>query len=564
VASHPLGRFPVLAELTIRNFAIIDELSVSFSPGLTVITGETGAGKSILVNAINLLLGSRGSADLIRGGSQEATVTALFLRGPEDEEFLVQRTLSVSGRNRVHVDGELTTVSALTDLCRGLVSVSGQHEHQLFLDPQVQLHILDRYGDLEGMRRTYGTTFARLRETGAALERLRRQLRERRERAELSRFQVDEIAGAKIAPDEELSLAAEREILRHAERLHQGTVSAYDLLYGESGAVVERLGQCEKILVDLGRLDQTLQSPMGMLEELRHRLEDVALSLRDYYQRMEADPTRLQWVEERLDVLQRLMRKYGGSTRTALAHEERLRQELGAVEDGEAEIAVRERELEDVRRQAVSEAKDLSSRRRETAGRLARAMEDRLAALDMPHPRFTISFDTEQQSTQGYAVQVGEQLLDESGMDRVTFLFSANPGEEPRPMAKIASGGELSRIVLALKELQARERAEETLIFDEVDAGIGGRTADMVGQRLKSLARRHQIICITHLPQIACYGEHHFAVRKGSRQGRTTTSLDGLFGEARLEEIARMLGGAKVSTKTRAHAREMLEQAHKG
>jgi DNA repair protein RecN (Recombination protein N) len=212
----------------------------------------------------------------------------------------------------------------------------------------------------------------------------------------------------------------------------------------------------------------------------------------------------------------------------------------------------------------VSEAKDLSSRRRETAGRLARAMEDRLAALDMPHPRFTISFDTEQQSTQGYAVQVGEQLLDESGMDRVTFLFSANPGEEPRPMAKIASGGELSRIVLALKELQARERAEETLIFDEVDAGIGGRTADMVGQRLKSLARRHQIICITHLPQIACYGEHHFAVRKGSRQGRTTTSLDGLFGEARLEEIARMLGGAKVSTKTRAHAREMLEQAHKG
>ena len=553
----------MLAELTIRNFAIIDELSISFSPGLTVITGETGAGKSILVNAINLLLGSRGSADLIRGGSQEATVTALFLRGKEDEEFLVQRILTVSGRNRVHVNGELTTVSTLTDLCRGLVSISGQHEHQLFLDPQAQLHILDRYGDLEEMRQTYGATFARLRETGAALERLRRQLRERRERAELSRFQVEEIVRAKIEPDEELGLAAEREILRHAERLHQGAVSAYDLLYGESGAVVERLGQCEKILADLGRLDQTLQSPMGTLEDLRHRLEDVALSLRDYYQRMEADPARLQWVEERLDLLGRLMRKYGGSTRAVLAQGERLRQELEAVEEGEAEIAARERELEDVRRQAVSEARDLSTSRCETAERLTRALEGRLAALDMPQSRFTVPFTTDQQGTQGYAVQVGEYLLDESGMDRVTFLFSANPGEEPRPMAKIASGGELSRIVLAIKELQARERAEETLIFDEVDAGIGGRTADMVGQRLKALARRHQVICITHLPQIACYGDHHFAVRKDTRQGRTTTSLDELSGEARLEEIARMLGGVMVSTKTRAHAREMLEQARK-
>ena len=554
----------MLAELTIRNFAIIEELSVSFGPGLTVVTGETGAGKSILVNAINLLLGSRGSADLIRVGSQEATVTALFLRGKEDEEFLVQRTLSVSGRNRVHVNGELTTVLALTDLCRGLVSISGQHEHQLFLDPQVQLHILDRYGDLEEMRQTYGAAFARLRETGAALERLRRQLRERRERAELSRFQVEDIARAKIEPDEELKLAAEREILRHAERLHQGAVSAYDLLYGESGAVVERLGQCEKILADLGRLDPSLQSPMSTLEDLRLRLEDVALALGEYYQRMEADPARLQWVEERLDLLHRLMRKYGGTTRAVLAEEEKLRRELEAVEDGEAAIAATERELEDLCRQAVSAARDLSTHRRETAERLARAMEDRLAALDMPYSRFTVPFDTEQQRTQGHAVQMGENLLDENGMDWVTLLFSANPGEEPRPMAKIASGGELSRIVLALKELQAKERAEETLIFDEVDAGIGGRTADMVGQRLKALARRHQVLCITHLPQIACYGEHHFAVRKATRHGRTTTTLEGLAGETRLEEIARMLGGVNVSTKTRAHAREMLEQARKG
>jgi len=489
-------------------------------------------------------------------------VTALFLRGEEDEEFLVQRTLSLSGRNRVHVNGELTTVAALTDLCRGLVSISGQHEHQLFLDPQVQLHILDRYGKLDEMRQTYGATFARLRETGAALERQRRQLRERQERAELYRFQVEEITRAQIEPEEELSLAHEREILRHAERLHQGAVNAYELLYGESGAVVERLGQCEKLLTDLGRLDRTLQTPVGALEEVRHRLEDVALGLRDYFQRMEADPTRLQWVEERLDLLHRLMRKYGGSTRAALAQAEQLRKELEAVEDGEAEIVTSERELEEIRGQAVSRAQGLSTRRREAADRLARAGEERLADLDMPRSRFIVRFEPEQ-SAQGDTVRVGEYLLDNNGMDRVTFLFSANPGEEARPLARVASGGELSRIVLALKELQAQERAEETIIFDEVDAGIGGRTADMVGRRLNVLARRHQVICITHLPQIACYGERHFVVRKDTRQGRTTASLEELSEEGRLEEIARMLGGVEVSAKTRAHAREMLEQAHR-
>jgi DNA repair protein RecN (Recombination protein N) len=235
---------------------------------------------------------------------------------------------------------------------------------------------------------------------------------------------------------------------------------------------------------------------------------------------------------------------------------------LAAVEDGEAEMAAREGELERMRQQARREAEALSFRRRQTAERLGHAVEDRLRALDMPHSRFTVRFETEQGS-QGDGIRVGDCLLDMNGMDRITFLFSANPGEEPRPMAKIASGGELSRIVLALKELQAGEMAEETLIFDEVDAGIGGRTADMVGQRLKALAGRHQVICITHLPQIACYGERHFAVRKGIRQARTTTSLEELSGEKRLEEIARMLGGQKISVRTRAHAREMLEQAQK-
>jgi DNA repair protein RecN (Recombination protein N) len=552
----------VLAELSIRNFAIIDELSVSLEPGLTVITGETGAGKSILVNAMNLLLGSRGSADLIRSGSQEATVAALFLRGAPGEELLVQRTLAASGRSRVQVNGEIGTVAALSGLCRGLVSISGQQEHQLFLEPDVQLQILDRYGDLEEMREAYGAVFARMREEAAGLERLRRQLRERQEREELNRFQADEIAKAKIQPDEEIGLASEREILRHAERLQQGAAGAYEILYGEAGAVLDRLGECGKLLADLGRLDPTLQAPAGALDQIRHQVEDVALNLRDYCQRIEADPTRLQWVEERLDLLHRLMRKYGGTSRGVLAQAETLRRELAAVEEGEAEIGAREGELERIRQQARSEAEALSSRRGQTAERLAQAVEDRLRALDMPHSRFSVRFEAEQDPQSG-GMRVGDRLLDMNGMDRITFLFSANLGEEPRPMAKIASGGELSRIVLALKELQARERAEETLIFDEVDAGIGGRTADMVGQRLKALARRHQVICITHLPQIACYGERHFAVRKGMHQGRTSTSLEELSGEMRLEEIARMLGGQKISTRTRAHAREMLEQAQK-
>jgi DNA repair protein RecN (Recombination protein N) len=551
----------LLAELHVRSFAIIDELTVSLGPGLTVLTGETGAGKSILVNAINLLLGSRGSAELIRSGSQEATVRALFSAGGENRgQLLVRRTLLAGGRNRVHVNGELATVGALSGLCRGLVSISGQLEHQLFLDPSVQLHTIDRFGGLEEAREAYGRTFARLREVSAELGRRRRQARERREREELRRFQLEEIERVRVEADEEVQLAEEGEILRHAERLQQGAATAHNILYEDSGSVLEQVSQVQKLLADLGRLDTTLRPVAGLLEEIRHQLEDLSLTLRDYSRRIQADPARLQWVEERLDTLSRLMRKYGGSSRSVLAEAEKLRQELAAVASDEAEIGAKEEELERLRQQALSEALELSTGRREAADRLSRSLEESLSSLDMPKCRFSILFEPAK-GEDGEAVQVGEYLLDKNGVDRVVFFFSANPGEDPRPVAKIASGGELSRIVLALKELQAQEGAQETLIFDEVDAGIGGRTADMVGQRLKALARRHQVICITHLPQIACYGDQHYVVRKGVRSDRTTTTLEELTGRERLEEIARMLGGVQVSAKTRAHAHEMLEQA---
>jgi DNA repair protein RecN (Recombination protein N) len=281
----------------------------------------------------------------------------------------------------------------------------------------------------------------------------------------------------------------------------------------------------------------------------------------------------MEWVEERLHTLKRLMRKYGGSTREILAHVDGLQQELEASESDEEEIAAREEELEQIRRQALSEALELSKRRREAARRLSKAVEKSLVTLDMAKCRFEVRFDQEEgldpsRTFRAYGastecVRVDEYLLDERGVDRVAFFFSANPGEELKPMASIASGGELSRIVLALKELLAQETVHETLIFDEVDAGIGGRTADRVGQRLRGLARRHQVVCITHLPQIACYGDYHYVVRKSARKGRTTTAMQELSGKERLEEIARMLGGAKISAKTRDHAREMLAQAQK-
>jgi DNA repair protein RecN (Recombination protein N) len=540
-----------------------------------------------LVNAINLFLGSRGSADLIRSGSQEASVTALFDLARDEQpaereevleklgspEVLVKRILSVSGRNRVYINDQLATVGLLTELCRGLVSISGQHEHQLFLEPEAHLQTIDRFGGLEKEVQNYARTFAELKELQSELKRLRRQAQERKEKEELRFFQLEEINNARVQVDEEIQLEEERERLLHVERFRQGISLAHQVLYSDSGAVLEALSECEKILADLGNLDPTLKPLAETLEGLRHQVEDVSFSLRDYTQKIQADPARLEWVEERLHTLKGLMRKYGGSTREILAHADKLRQELEATESDEKEIGAREEALEKIRQKGLGAGLELSKKRRKTASRLGKAVEKTSASLDMPNCRFEVHFDLEESSDPSptfrahgagaESIRVGEYVLTENGLDRVAFFFSANPGEEVRPMAKIASGGELSRIVLALKELLARKTAHETLIFDEVDSGIGGRTADRVGRSLRSLAQRHQVVCITHLPQIACYADHHYAVRKSTHKGRTITAMEQLTGEERLEEIARMLGGEKISAKTRAHAKEMLAQAQK-
>jgi len=562
----------VLQELLITNFAIIRNLEVRFQKGLNIISGETGAGKSILVGAVNLILGGRASQEMIRTGANEATVEADFslpdmaglgarlseLELEPGSGITIRRGISRSGRNRVFINDQQVSLQQLQQLTRGLISISGQHEHQLLMDSETHLTTLDSYGNLAPARQEVALIYQQWSKIRDRLIELEQMKRDHATQQEWLHFQLRELETARLKADEDVQLEQERKILKHAGTLIEAAQNAHQTLYGGRGSILEQIAGVARHLTTLSKIDPSQESLQSQLEQARIHLEELAHSMQTYVQGVSFEPDRLIAVEDRLALLQRLAKKYGPTVASMLQREEELRKQLSQLEEMDYHEARLEKELEELRKLYRLKAGSLSHKRHETARQLAEDVGQTLAHLDMPRARFAARFEVNEP---GDAAQ--DPPFTAVGMDRVEFVLSANPGEELKPLARIASGGELSRILLALKGILSRQGDSETMIFDEVDAGIGGRTAELVGLQLKRLANRQQVICITHLPQIACYGDCHFKVTKQAGTEETQTRIGLLTSTERVEELSRMLGGISISEKTRAHALEMLQGAQR-
>jgi DNA repair protein RecN (Recombination protein N) len=553
----------MLRFLRIRNLAVIEAVEVEFEPGFNVLTGETGAGKSILVEAVGLLLGARASADLVRTGETQATIEAIFddLAG---RELVVRREISNQGRSRSFIDSALATASALRDLSARLVELHGQHEHQALLDPLAHLPLLDDYANAGEIASEVAVVWTRLRSLRDELERSRMDEREKAARLDLIGFQLSEIEKGAPKAGEDEELAATKHVLASAERIQRLCEESYATLYERDDAVLAGLGGVWKRVGELAAIDPQFAPYVESRDGIKSQLEDLAFFLRSYADGIDASPARLQEVEDRLAMLERLKRKYGPTLhdvierRTVLARERDLLTGVGERAD---DLLKR---LEVATAEYLSKARELSRRRRTAASHFARDMEGLLDELAMARTRFEVRFNDGELPESGWS---------ERGVDNAEFFVSPNPGEELRPLARIVSGGELSRVMLALKTLANTKSgsmlgsnpvAPKTLIFDEVDAGIGGRVADVVGSRLQDLGKRFQVLCITHLPQIAARGDAQFLIEKSIRGNRTVTRVERLNRNGRVEEIARMIGGASITGQTRTSARELLEAGSAG
>ncbi|OFW17386.1 MAG: DNA repair protein RecN [Acidobacteria bacterium RIFCSPLOWO2_02_FULL_67_21] len=550
----------MLRLLRIRNLAVIEAVDVEFEPGFNVLTGETGAGKSIVVEAVSLLLGARASADLVRTGETLATIEALF-EDPSTPlgaggEVVVRRELTNLGRSRSFINGALATAGALRELSVRLVELHGQHEHQTLLDPLSHLSILDEYAGAGELVSRVAGAWAALRTIREQVERSRMDEREKSARLDLIAFQLRELEKAVPQPGEDEALAATRQVLASADRIQRLCEESYAALYESDDAVLATLGGVWKRVSELAAIDPQFASYVEARESIKAQLDDLAFFLRSYGQGVDASPARLQDVEDRLALLERLKRKYGPTLDEVIARAQALARERELLTGEGARLEDLQAALTDAGGRYLIAARELSERRRTAAREFARKIEGVLADLAMARTRFEVRFN---------ASELGPEAWTERGVDRGEFYVSPNPGEELRPLARIVSGGELSRLMLAIKTLalnaQNDSRPHLTLVFDEVDAGIGGRVADVVGARLAALGARFQVLCITHLPQIAARGATHFRIDKQVRSGRTITTVERLGEASRVDELARIIGGNVTSEAVRTTARELLASA---
>jgi DNA repair protein RecN (Recombination protein N) len=544
----------MLRFLRIRNFALIDQLELHFEEGFNLLSGETGAGKSIIVDALGLLTGSKASAEMVRTGESRAIIEAIFemdvrpaldrlgLDG-EGAELIIRREISSDERNRVYVNNQPTTVSALRELAPLLLDIHGQHEQQTLLDHSSQLALIDALAESTTLALKARQLFTAGERAQAELAELTAEHARKLERLDLLAFQHDEIQKADPKPGETDSARQRLNTLSNAGKLLEAAARGYESFYESEASVVSAIAQSERAIRDAAQHDSRLQPIAEQIETARISIQDIAYALRDYAEQIEADPRELERVQTRLAELERLHRKYGPDL---LEHVDKVRCEMDSIGLTETKKEKLQAEISGIRQQYTETALQLSKKRRAASKKLEAAVEQELRSLAMPHARFMVAWTD---------VSPGRA----SGIDRPELLISANPGEELRALEKIASGGELSRVMLALRTVLAVDDTRKTLVFDEVDAGIGGKAAETVGQKLKELSARYQIFCVTHLAQIAAFADHQYRIDKLILDGRSVTRVEALTGEARIEELVRMMSGSRVTDAARAHVKELLK-----
>jgi DNA repair protein RecN (Recombination protein N) len=544
----------MLRFLRIRNFALIDQLELHFEEGFNLLSGETGAGKSIIVDALGLLTGSKASPEMVRTGESRAIIEAIFemdLRPELDRlgldgegaELIIRREISSDERNRVYVNNQPTTVSALRELAPLLLDIHGQHEQQTLLDHFSQLALIDAFAESTTLALKARQLFTAAERAQAELTELTAEHARKLERLDLLAFQHDEIQKADPKPGETESARQRLNVLSNAGKLLEAAARGYESFYESEASVLSAIAQSERSIRDAAQHDSRLQPIAEQIETARISIQDIAYALRDYAEQIEADPRELERVQTRLADLERLHRKYGPDL---LEHAHKVRREMDSIGLTETKKEELQAEISSIRQQYAETTLQLSKKRRAASKKLEAAVEQELRSLAMPHARFTVAWTD---LTPGRA----------SGIDRPELLISANPGEELRALEKIASGGELSRVMLALRTVLAVDDTRKTLVFDEVDAGIGGKAAETVGQKLKELSARYQIFCVTHLAQIAAFADHQYRIDKLILDGRSVTRVEALTGEARIEELVRMMSGSRVTDAARAHVKELLK-----
>lgn len=566
----------MLSELTIKNFAIIDDIRISFEDGFSVLTGETGAGKSIIIEAVNLLLGGRASSDLVRSGCTAAELEAFFdidarsmaamiledLGIDVCDGLIIRRIVSSSGTGRVFINSRQSTLDLLKQVTVNLAGISSQHAHQGLLKEENHLDILDEFAGTQDLKNQVKKLYQNIIPLKKKIRQLQDNLDQERKEQDLLEFQLNEIRDAAILPNEDEELEKKREILLNASKIFETVNRSIHEIHDREGSVSERVSFLRNDMERVSAADERLEKITGQLSSIVFDLQDIAEELRDFSSRIDLDPASLEITDQRLDLISKLKRKYGRSLEALFDAYEGMQKRLSHTTQIEQQITILEQDIHGFSKQIGQQAKKLSLLRKTAGKTLSEFARVELDALEMGKAKFEVDFSTQITSDPEDIATADSQRIGLDGMDKVRFLLSPNPGEALKPLVKIASGGELSRIVLALKAVLSTTKSLETLIFDEVDAGIGGATSEKVGLKLKQLSQKHQVICITHLAQIAKYAQNQFRISKKVMDGRTFTTIVPLADEsARVEEIARMIGGTQITNATLTHAKELLQGA---